>query len=69
MGYSSFWHRIFTLFSECVIMIIEWIVAGFFTYFGWWGGAKVIDRYVEDPKPVQAICLPKKEEQCGVKDK
>lgn len=50
-------------------MVIEWIVAGFFTYFGWWGAGKVIDNYVEEPKPVQAICVQKKEDQCGVKDK
>jgi len=56
-------------FDWNITMIVEWIVAGFFTYFGWWGAGKVIDNYVEYPKPVQAICIEKKEEQCGVKDK
>lgn len=50
-------------------MIIEWIVAGFFTFFGWWGGSKVIEKYVEEPKTIQAICVQKEENTCGAKDK
>lgn len=51
-------------------MIFEWIVAGFFTYFGWWGASKTIDKYVDEPKPVQAICIEKKEPAtCGERDK
>ncbi len=42
-------------------MIVEWIVAGFFSAIGWWGwNYYVVDRYI-DPKP--ALVQPEKKER------